>query len=470
MQMTKHTLRGRTAAAVGIASILLATTDLGWSRIIPAKPAPAAAKAAPAKATVAVAKTTPAKTATLEFSGQATVISLTNIHVGPSSVIIGDTGQLPKTGGTLEVSVGQTNMEGLSLELGYATTRGMDDTASSGVSLSGLSLTVLTTNGDVHTITIDTINIDASVSASTAGITFDAQSNIQGLAVDGVSIEVTGSPNQVVDLGDFSLIINDQVTSSTEHSGVIALAALHIIDPGCMEGFIGLVHADIRCTGTHPAPTVGCEDFITGGGWIVGPSGAKANFAVGGGIRHGTFWGHLNYIDHATGMHVKATAVTGYDVTVPLTRVIHYNVTIDGAAGTAVVRVTDNGEPGHNDIFEIALSNGYSAAGNLSGERHRGGGNIQLHKPKCREQGGNDKPCDKDKDKGKDCEKDKPKDCDKDKDKEDKDKDCDKDKSKECDKDKPSGKSGGKDNSKGGGNDDKCAKEAPKGKGKGKAK
>jgi hypothetical protein len=43
------------------------------------------------------------------------------------------------------------------------------------------------------------------------------------------------------------------------------------------------------------------------------------------------------------------------------------------------VRLVDNGEPGRDDIFEITLSNGYHAAGDLGGAGS-GGGNIQLHK------------------------------------------------------------------------------------------
>ena len=80
-------------------------------------------------------------------------------------------------------------------------------------------------------------------------------------------------------------------------------------------------------------------------------------------------------------MHVKATAVTGYalDPSDPDCRIIDYNVTIDGAPGTARVRACDKGEPGRNDIFQIQLSNGYSAGGDLGGS-HPGGGNIQLHK------------------------------------------------------------------------------------------
>jgi hypothetical protein len=118
---------------------------------------------------------------------------------------------------------------------------------------------------------------------------------------------------------------------------------------------------------------------VTGGGWIVGtPSGAKASFGVSGGPDG---WGHLNYVDHGTSLHVRSTAVTAYEEVAsdPDVRVIRYDVLIGAVAGTAVVAVTDRGEPGRNDRFEITLSTGYTAGGELGGERP-GGGNIQLHK------------------------------------------------------------------------------------------
>src|ERR1051326_6343186 len=83
-----------------------------------------------------------------------------------------------------------------------------------------------------------------------------------------------------------------------------------------------------------------CEDRVTGGGWIVGtPSGGFANFGVGGGILNGEFWGHLNYLDHDADLHVKAVAVTGYEVDPNDTdgRLIDYDVTINGEPGTATV-------------------------------------------------------------------------------------------------------------------------------------
>ncbi|PYS29405.1 MAG: hypothetical protein DMG11_09230 [Acidobacteria bacterium] len=116
---------------------------------------------------------------------------------------------------------------------------------------------------------------------------------------------------------------------------------------------------------------------MTGGGWITStPSGAKGNFGVAGGIRKGHLWGHLEYIDHGTGMKVKGTGVTAYVPTGRTSRHIEGNADIDGESGMYMVDVSDEGEPGSHDVFRIELSNGYVAGdtGTLDG------GNIQLHK------------------------------------------------------------------------------------------
>src|SRR5258706_2343076 len=53
-------------------------------------------------------------------------------------------------------------------------------------------------------------------------------------------------------------------------------------------------------------------DFLTGGGFII-HNGAKANFGVGGGCKDGSpTWGHLEYIDHGTGLNVHWTSITAY--------------------------------------------------------------------------------------------------------------------------------------------------------------
>ena len=141
--------------------------------------------------------------------------------------------------------------------------------------------------------------------------------------------------------------------------------------------------------------TVPC-DFVTGGGFIVGSGtsslafGVKANFAVGGGVKNGAFWGHLEYNDHSTSppMRVHGTGVTGYflgtDTSKPNDRVITGTAQINGVDGfTYMVEVNDKAEPGRGvDEFSIDLSNGagfdYEAGFNYS-DGPIAGGNIQLH-------------------------------------------------------------------------------------------
>ena len=68
--------------------------------------------------------------------------------------------------------------------------------------------------------------------------------------------------------------------------------------------------------------------------------------------------------------------MTAYSVVNPTTRHVEGTCEVNGQGGvTYAVDVTDNSEPGRNDVFIIKLSSGYYAAGTL------GGGNIQLHKP-----------------------------------------------------------------------------------------
>ncbi|MHB8522065.1 MAG: choice-of-anchor P family protein [Limisphaerales bacterium] len=317
-----------------------------------------------------------ADTASPTYSGQATVIDVTHMHNSPD-IIIADTGPLPPTGGNVEVSVGETNMFGLSLEMAEASTLGDGDTASSRASLDDLTIVFVTMEtGVTNTITVDSIVSEAEARCQGNNVALSGSARIDGLVVNGQAIAVTGQPNQVVSFNGWTLTINEQTASSTSSDGSISVVALRIDDIACLQGVIGFSHADITCGN----PTPGQCDMVTGGGWIVGtPSGAKGTFGVSGGIRRGAFWGHLNYIDHGTGTHVTSTAVTGDTIIDSVTRQLTYNVDIDGQPGTATVIVQDNGEPGRNDTFAITLSTGYSASGDLGGSQP-GGGNIQIHK------------------------------------------------------------------------------------------
>lgn len=147
-----------------------------------------------------------------------------------------------------------------------------------------------------------------------------------------------------------------------------------------LNGAVTMVTDTIAtCAGSGgTVPPKPCKDFVTGGGWIKGPSGGKATFGVSGGIKNGEFWGQLSYKDHGrNGVKVKSTAVTGYVVIDPVTRLIEGTARVNGHGSfTYQVVVVDNGEPGRNDSLSLELSNGYSASGNVKG------GNIQIH-TKC---------------------------------------------------------------------------------------
>jgi hypothetical protein len=205
-------------------------------------------------------------------------------------------------------------------------------------------------------------------------------SEVVSLRVNGVDIPVSGSPNQTIPLLVGSLTINEKQQFVDGDYGDITVNALRVHVDALFDDtdiVVSSAQAEITCAGT-PAPG---GDFVTGGGWITGtPSGAKANFGVAGGIKkNGALWGHLTYIDHDSGMLVKGTGIVDYVVVDATTRRIEGNARVDGMNGfTYVAIVSDQGEPGTADTFDVNVFNSdeinvYSASSTL------GGGNIQLH-------------------------------------------------------------------------------------------
>jgi hypothetical protein len=311
------------------------------------------------------------------FSGRAVVVQATVLGV-PTT--LSDTGPLPASGGALEASLLGAQVDGLlTANVLHASTVGQGDRVRSQASVADLSLTVAS-----NSITGDFLMARATATCTSAGPAVAGSSEIVGLVVNGLPITVTGTPNQTVTLPNGSVVINEQASSVSGNTGTVTVRALHVVVDGVADVIVSEAHADITCQGA-PACTGG--DFVTGGGWIT-PNGAKATFAVAGGIKNGAFWGHLQYLDRGTGGHrVKGTGVTAYfadpDPLKPTTRHIKGTADVDGQPGsTYEAEVADNGEPGTGDTFRISLFDGsgattYTASGGL------GGGNIQLHMP-CR--------------------------------------------------------------------------------------
>ncbi|HUQ93664.1 MAG TPA: choice-of-anchor P family protein [Bryobacteraceae bacterium] len=306
----------------------------------------------------------------VSFSGQATVVKATVLG---QSIVLSDTGALDSSGGSKKASLLEATIPGLlTAKALHATTIGEGDRSRSEASVADLDLTVAG-----HRFSAAFLMARAMALCSTNGrSTVSGDSFIARLAIDNQSITVTGEPNQTITLIDgVKVVINEQ---KSDGHGDITVNALHVVAPGVADVIIASAHADVVCRSGQCS--ISGNDFVTGGGWIVAPSGDRGTFAVAGGLKNGGLWGHLQYHDHGTGLKVKGTGVTLYKYKEDGTyredgtaRHIEGTCEINGVAGTYSVDVADNGEPGRNDYFKITLSNGYAASGNLQG------GNIQLH-------------------------------------------------------------------------------------------
>ena len=342
----------------------------------PFKKAPPVQKVKPSKPAT---KPRPVVLKPTTYSGRAVAVDLSNV-VTHAVWHLADTGPLPATGGSLEVAVGPTSVDLLSVGGARVTTSGMGCVANSAAEVQNFSATFIHM-GVTNVIAFAYASAQSQAACTATGVVLSASSQVQGLTIDGTNVVVTGELNQVITIAAGDIVLNAQVSTMSPSCqyGQISVAAIYLMLTDCFNGPIAFAESDIKCGSKVPPSESACGK-LTGGGFIVGtPSGAHGSFGVSGGIRRGQFWGHLNYIDHGTGMHVTSTAVTGFTVLDAVTRQISYNVNIDGVAGTATVIAADNGEPGRNDIFDITLSTGYHAGGSLAGDAP-GGGNIQLHK------------------------------------------------------------------------------------------
>ena len=285
---------------------------------------------------------------------------------------ISDTGPLPASGGFREAALLETGIPGvLGVEVLVARTSGANGVAESSASLA--EVTVLP--GQAAQVTASFVRAESEATCSgTRGHT-----DVANVTFGPVNVEVTGAPNQKVDLpGVATLIINEQTASTASGTQEITVNALHLKLATGDEVILSSAHSDINgCPGCPPVPA--CHDFITGGGWI-DAGGGRANFGFNAGFRAGSTTPEVNfnYIDHA-GLKVKATSITRYERGATSTsRVFEGEAEVNGTPGyTYRVEVADNGEPGRRtDRLKISLSyNNYSADGTLEG------GNIQLHRP-----------------------------------------------------------------------------------------
>jgi len=366
-----------------LASLLL-ILGVAWGS--PAWPAPPSSKpgGGPPDQTATTSGTSTA-TAGVTYSGRAfgafVNVNLLGLVVGPET--LSDTGPLPPSGGLLTNQLETVSVPGvLSATLMPTMTSGANGVARSEASLAEL----MVLPGNAAQVTASFVRAESEATCSgvrgateAVDVTFAGQS----IVVDPFA------PNQTFDIpGVARLVINEQKTSTGGGTQDITVNAIHLTVTAdsvvTAEVIVSSAHSDVQgCPGCPPKPPCS-TDFVTGGGWIkVGNS--KANFGFNAGFKPNATTPeiHFNYIDHNSGMQMKATSISVYrqgDTAkgdTATTRHMEGNAEINGVPGfTYSIDVADNGEPGQNtDTLKISLSNNYSAGGALAG------GNIQLHKP-----------------------------------------------------------------------------------------
>jgi hypothetical protein len=325
--------------------------------------------------------TSSTSTATTTFSGRAFDAQVTTSVplLPPITTTIVDTGPLPPGGGVIDATLLTLTLPGGSADALVAVTMGFDSKAQSKAAVATLDLTLPV--ADNPRISVDLVM--AQSVATCAGVS--GSSDITNLVVDGINngqpIAISGTPNQTFTTpGGVTVIINEQIDSSSGGTNSITVNALHITDSTAgIDIIISSAHSDITCAANAQSEA---HDFVTGGGWIPVPGG-KGTFGFVAGFKDHSFTpsGHLTYIDHAAGAKVQSTDVTTYTLDAPNQRTFGGDCNFNGASGyTYSATVQDNGEPGTgNDMFSISV---YDSSANLVYSAPLtllGGGNIEIH-------------------------------------------------------------------------------------------
>src|SRR5437879_13202457 len=191
-----------------------------------------------------------------------------------------DTGSLPAEGGVLVASFATVDTGVAAAVVFLSYTRGFTDLALSETATSDIGLLA-----DTPVPVVASFGYTMS-KAACDGVSGAA--DIADLSVAGVPIGVTGAPNQVYEVpGVLTLIINEQIDSSSGSTNAITVNALHARFSG-IEVIVSSAYSSITCGGSGggllPLGGIGavtgaavgtrggsCEqphDFVTGGGWF----------------------------------------------------------------------------------------------------------------------------------------------------------------------------------------------------------
>jgi hypothetical protein len=197
------------------------------------------------------------------YSGRASVLRAQLLKITTNVV---DTGPLPSTGGSNDVTLLTANVAGLLnadvldsyVSGGNEHTVAQSTTADVSLGLSLVNVAVVATAVASHA--------QASCKVNTPSVS--GGSVLTGLRINGTAIVVTGAPNQTINLLLAKVVINERTTKVSGNSASIHTAALHITAAGLVDVSLGVADAGITCGAppTEPPPPLPvCTDDACGG-------------------------------------------------------------------------------------------------------------------------------------------------------------------------------------------------------------
>jgi hypothetical protein len=180
------------------------------------------ASAAPAQAT--------------SFSGHARPLSVSAFGLAAN---IGDTGPLPASGGSQSASLTNLNVLGLvSVGLLQGTTSGSGDEATSQASLVSVSVASL--------LTADVIKSQTTATCDGTTPSVSGSSDLVNVTVLGLPVAAPMPNVSLVVPGGISVVLNEQIRSTSGSQGSITVNAVHVTGPG-LDIVIASAESDINC-------------------------------------------------------------------------------------------------------------------------------------------------------------------------------------------------------------------------------
>src|SRR5439155_24583286 len=171
-------------------------------------------------------------------SGHARPLSVTAFGAGVS---IGDTGELPSTGGSKTASLTNLNVLGfVTVGVLQGTTSGSGTQSTSQASLLSVSIPIVGFSADV---------LKSSSKAECNGTTpsVSGSSDLVNVMILGLPISAP-TPNVAIVLpGGFSVMLNEQKSSTSGTQGSITVNAIHVTGPR-LDNVVSSAQSDIDCS------------------------------------------------------------------------------------------------------------------------------------------------------------------------------------------------------------------------------